>query len=268
MNGIITRRIAAIAAGTLCALALALPTAAQNAAIGPEIRAQLTPRQSTVISSEIAGKIASLPLRDGDRFEKGQMLAALDCGINKNRLSRAQASRDRALRIHETKDQLNAMRSIGRLEVDVAASELAEAEAELGLMRMMVERCTITAPFGGRISGVTARAHQFVAEGEPLLEILDDRDLEVEMIVPSPWLTRIMPGFPFRIAVDETGRTYEAEVTRLSGRVDPVSQSIRIYGRVLGEHAELMAGMSGRAVLDLAAVAGGPATTGHAAAAP
>ncbi|MBS0600407.1 MAG: efflux RND transporter periplasmic adaptor subunit, partial [Proteobacteria bacterium] len=36
---------------------------------------------------------------------------------------------------------------------------------------------------------------------------------------------------------------------RLGARVDPVSQSIKIYGRLLAAAPELLAGMSGKVVL-------------------
>lgn len=219
-------------------------------AIGPEIRAQLSPRQSTVLSSEIAGKLAELPLRDGERFEKGDILAVIDCALNRTRLDQIRATRDKLQRVHETKVELNRLRSIGLLDVDVAAAELAQAESELAYMDLMVQRCVLRAPFGGRVSGVLAKRYQFVAEGEPLVEILNDRELEVEMIVPSRWIARVQPGTAFRVELEETGKLYPARIARLSGRVDPVSQSIRVYGEIAGDHPELMAGMSGRALLD------------------
>jgi membrane fusion protein (multidrug efflux system) len=38
-------------------------------------------------------------------------------------------------------------------------------------------------------------------------------------------------------------------ITRLSGRVDPVSQSIRVFGEITDPSADLIAGMSGRATI-------------------
>jgi hypothetical protein len=38
-----------------------------------------------------------------------------------------------------------------------------------------------------------------------------------------------------------------AEITRVGGRVDPVSQTVKVFGEVRGDVAELIAGMSGRA---------------------
>ena len=90
---------------------------------------------------------------------------------------------------------------------------------------------------------------QFVGVGAPLIEILSDKDLDLELIVPSLWLTWLKPGVPFDVAIDETGKTYPAKITRLSGKVDAVSRSIKIYGKIDNPADTLLPGMSGRALL-------------------
>jgi membrane fusion protein (multidrug efflux system) len=39
-------------------------------------------------------------------------------------------------------------------------------------------------------------------------------------------------------------------VIRLAGRVDPVSQSVKVYGRLAGKTGDLLAGMSGEAQIE------------------
>jgi hypothetical protein len=51
--------------------------------------------------------------------------------------------------------------------------------------------------------------------------------------------------------MDETGKTYQASVTRLGARVDAASQSLEIAAVIEGEHPELLAGMSGLARFDV-----------------
>jgi hypothetical protein len=53
-------------------------------------------------------------------------------------------------------------------------------------------------------------------------------------------------GGVFRVAIDETGKTYPARFVRKGARVDPVSQSIKVTGTVDGQFPELITGMSGR----------------------
>ncbi|HEV7372903.1 HlyD family secretion protein, partial [Arenibaculum sp.] len=148
----------------------------------------------------------------------------------------------------EVNKRLDKLGSVSTLELDAAQARLAAAQAETAMMKAMVERCAIAAPFPGRVAAMNVRRYQYVAEGEPLIEILDDRELEVEMIVPSRWLTWLAAGTGFVLHVEETDRDYPAEVTRLSARIDPVSQSIKVFGRVLDGQAELLSGMSGRAL--------------------
>jgi membrane fusion protein, multidrug efflux system len=111
----------------------------------------------------------------------------------------------------------------------------------------MVGKCAIAAPFDGVTVEQKARAYQYATPGQALLDVLDNTVLEIELIVPSRWLAWLKPGFEFQMVVDETGTSYPVRVARLGGRVDPVSQSIKVIGEIATQAPELMAGMSGRA---------------------
>ena len=113
----------------------------------------------------------------------------------------------------------------------------------------MASKCSIAASFGGVTVEQKAREFQYATPGQPLLDILDDHALEVELNAPSHWLRWLKPGYPFPVKIDATDKTYPARVTRLGGRVDPVSQSIKVFGEITGDAPDLMAGMSGRATV-------------------
>ena len=83
------------------------------------------------------------------------------------------------------------------------------------------------------------------------MKILDDDSLEVEMIVPSNWLRWLEPGINSPIVVDETGRSYDIRITRVGARVDPVSQTVRLYANFKEETLDILAGMSGTVTFDL-----------------
>jgi membrane fusion protein (multidrug efflux system) len=102
-------------------------------------------------------------------------------------------------------------------------------------------------PFNGITVEQKAQEFQYATPGQPLLEVLDDRSLEIELIAPPRWLGWLKAGYGFAVQIDETDKTYPAEITRVGGRVDPVSQTIKVFGEIKGDAPELMAGMSGRA---------------------
>jgi membrane fusion protein, multidrug efflux system len=141
------------------------------------------------------------------------------------------------------------MRSLSGLELEVSAAEIDKAKADLAVAEATQSKCTVAAPFSGIVVEQKAREAQYTTPGQPLLEILDDRALELEFIVPSAWLRWLKPGFAFSVAVDETGKTHRAHVALLGGKVDPVSESIKITATVDGDVRDLVPGMSGRVLI-------------------
>ena len=211
------------------------------------IRVQLVAYQQSVLSSELSAKIAAMPFREGDTFREGQTLVSFDCGLFRAQLNKAEASADAARQTLKVDQRLAQLNSIGALDVDLAAAKVRETEAEAGAMRATVGKCSLAAPFPGRVAKLDAQAYEFVSPGKPLLEILDTRHLELQMIVPSKWLSWLKPGAHFTVMVDELGKEYNAHIVRVGARIDPVSQSISLAGEVDGAHAELLPGMSGGA---------------------
>ncbi|MBF0097313.1 MAG: efflux RND transporter periplasmic adaptor subunit [Magnetococcales bacterium] len=228
-----------------------LPTALQ----ANTLRAQILPRQYTTMSSELPARLEKLPLEEGARFKNGDLLASLDCSLQRAQLEKARAALTAADKLREVNSKLLQLKSVGELEVVTSGAEAAKARAEVAVMTATVAKCAISAPFSGRIVEWKARPHQFVQAGQALLELLDDSILEVEFIAPSRWLQQIKPGSPFTLHVDETGQAHAAKIIRIGAKVDAVSQSIKISGQFLQAVPGLLAGMSGRVVMDLPAAA-------------
>lgn len=216
------------------------------------LRAQLKARQSTLISSEMGGRIDQLKLRDGERFGAGSTLVKFNCSVEEAQLIKARATLEKKHKTYEVNQRLAELRSISTLEVAVAKTEAEEAKADVNVAQAVLKRCAIAAPFSGKVVELLARPYQSVRPGDPLLEIIDDKDLEVEFMAPSDATAHLKVGKKFRVTLDELGKTYNAEIVRLGGKVDAVSQTIKVYGRITDKASELLPGMSG--AIDTAAL--------------
>jgi RND family efflux transporter MFP subunit len=248
------RRAATALALAACACCVATAAMAQGAN-GPlpplgsaaEIRAQLTPRNFTTLSSETSARIDKIATRVGQHFKKGDLLIAFDCVTQRAQVARAKAVATQAEKTEAINQRLANLKSISQLELDVSRAEVEKSKAELAIADAAASKCEIAAPFGGITVDQKVQEFQYATPSQPLLEILDDRSLEVELIAPSRWLAWLKPGYGFQVHIDETDKTYPAKITRIGGRVDPVSQTIKVFGEISADTSELMAGMSGRA---------------------
>jgi RND family efflux transporter MFP subunit len=208
------------------------------------MRAQVRALNQTTLAAEIAGVIEALPVNEGASFARGAVLARFDCEMYVAQLDRASAMMDGTVKKLEAYQRLRELNSVGQLELDMADADMRRAKAELAQQRAMVARCEIRAPFAGKLVNRKVQERQFVQPGAPLLEIIDDRRLEVVFIADSKSFTAVAPGARFSLTVDENGQTYDGVVSRRGAKIDPVSQTIEVYGR-LRDTAGLLPGMTG-----------------------
>ena len=209
------------------------------------MRVHLVSSQQTTLSAEISAKISNLPMREGDSFQADQILANFDCSLLEAQLEKAKAIAEMARQTNKVNMRLNELGSIGSLELDQSAAKVKETEAELSSITTMVSKCILKAPFDGRIAKLYVENHQYMTPGKPIMDILDTVQLEVRLIVPSRWLAWLKIGTTFTIRIDERGRSYQAHVSNINPRVDPLSQTISLTARIVGKHTELLPGMSG-----------------------
>lgn len=215
-----------------------------------EYRALLVAVRKPVLAAEMAGKIAHVGFRPGEAFKAGDVLLSFDCTLNQVHEKRARAARDRA------ESQLNSLLALekrgatSKLEVSLARADLAGVSADLSATHIMVERCAIKAPFAGRVVDQRIQAGEFAAESQPLLEIIDDSELELETIVPSALLPALQIGGGAEASFDEVGGSIPFIWSRIAPQIDPVSRTIKLYGRLAEPRPGLLAGMSGRVNLN------------------
>lgn len=221
-----------------------------------ELRAQLLPQRYTTLSAELGAKLARIAVREGEAFKQGQALVVFDCALQKAQLDRALAQQASADNTLDGNRQLAQHHAIGQVELRNSEAELAKARADVAYLQTTLDKCSIAAPFDGRVAEQKAREQQFVQPGQAVLDILDDSALELEFIVPSRWLTWLKPGHRFNAAIDETRKTYPVRLLRIAAKADPVSQTVKCVAVVDGRYPDLLAGMSGRVLLSAQAAGG------------
>ena len=214
-----------------------------------DIRAQLSPQRYTTLAAEIGAKVSRLPVPEGGAFKAGQALIAFDCSLQSAQYNKARAALNGAEKTYSVNNRLADLGSIGKAELAVSESEVGKNRAEVAAMAAMLSKCSVAAPFAGRVSEQKVREQQYVQPGQALLEIIDDSVLELEFIAPSRWLAWLRPGHIFQVRIDETGKSYPAKVLRIGAKVDPVSQSVKLASAINGKFPELIAGMSGTVLL-------------------
>jgi RND family efflux transporter MFP subunit len=236
-------RLAPRLAGSALVLLCLSPAAAQDNS--PSVRGIVKAVNEASISTELGYRITELPFREGQSFKKGDTLAAFDCEGLKSEMRAAQARQAAEQLTYENNARLAKLNAVGRFEVQLSKAKSDQAAAEVETFRIKLDQCTIKAPFDGRIAARAANIAELTDPTKPLMQIVSDESLEIEMLLPANWLRWLKTGEKFSMTVEENDLSLTAEVAQIAPIVDPVSQTIKVIGRFAGDSKGVLPGMSG-----------------------
>jgi membrane fusion protein, multidrug efflux system len=199
------------------------------------------------VAVDYSAKVKRLPKLEGQSFKAGEVLVVFDCHKFAAEVvaSRA-ASRAKELMMNNNRKLLS-RGAIGANEVKISEAEFSAAQANISALQARTGSCNFKAPFDGLLVERFVQEHETPSANQPLIKIVDTTRLEIEAIVPSKWLGWLKPKQQFAFMVDETGAELAAEVVRLGAVVDPVSQTIKVYGVLKNKNSSILPGMSGTA---------------------
>lgn len=204
--------------------------------------------ETASIGAEVNARITYLPQREGDAFKKGDVLVEFDCRRMQAEHDAAEAAMKELQANYQSQLKLLEYKSTGTVAVEQALHQLEKAKAELRLYAVKLESCRILAPFDGLVTEKLTQVHEIAQPNQPLIKILNQKKIELVMMVPSAWLPQIV-GATFPVRLDETGATYQARVLQSTGLIDPVSQTSRVLAELVDPPAGVLPGMSGTAEL-------------------
>lgn len=211
------------------------------------VRGLVRPKSEAEISTDLVAPIVRIPFKFGKSFRKGEPLVIFNCDRYKAELAAARAEKRGQDITLKAKLHLQKLNAVGRNEVKIARANSDKATAEVQALSTRVKQCEIKAPYDGRVVEQRIEEHEVPKPNSPLLKIINDEDLRIELIVPSKWLTWLKEGARFRFEVAEMGQGFEATVDQIGAAVDPVSQTVRITGRFISRPKQVLAGMTGAA---------------------
>ena len=212
-----------------------------------KVRVLLVAKEEAMISSRLTGTVKQIHVKESEPFKSGQALVTFDC----NELAAEKGVAQAELKLQQTTNkahtELYAEKVIGALEKDVSQVRVDAAAAKISAYAVKMSNCQILAPFDGQVVELKAHNHETLSSGAPIMLIQNSRNLEAQIHTPSKWMEWVKPGTTFQIFIEEVGKSFPAEVTSLSARVDAVSRTIKIYAKLKGNFPELLPGMSGYA---------------------
>lgn len=215
------------------------------------VRGVVRSAAQAVISTDLSALITKVGFQEGENFENGDLLIALDCRKQEAELASAKAFHREMNVALKSVLFLKKQNASSNQDVEITKAKTDQAFAKTEVILAQIDRCHIIAPYDGRVAELDVHQHEMSVVGKPILTIISRQQPKMELIVPSTWLRWLDAGTRFRFHVDETGKDHIGQVTRLGASVDTVSQTIKVFAQFVNATPNILPGMSGTADFQL-----------------
>ena len=209
------------------------------------------PLRESIVACEIEGLVVEFPVKRGDYVKDGQVLAKLRTTSLEIQLKGAKADEHLALIEYERARELYEGDAISHSELDEVETKLIAQEAKVEGIEDDIGKCTITAPFDGRITEEYTEVGQWLKKGDSVVSMLQLDYVKVRVPVPEKYIQYMKVGdesevgFPALGSIKRTGH-----IVHIVSQADKRARTFPVYVKIDNKDDAIKSGMFAEATFE------------------
>lgn len=155
------------------------------------------------LAFRVDGQIIRLPVIEGERVKKGQLIAAVDPRDIALQYAAAQAAYETAAAQLERNKRLLSRQAISTQEYEISRASYQKAKSAYELSANNMRDTQLTAPFDGTIEQRLVENYQRIHSGEGVVQLVNTRQLRIKFTLPDAYLYLLQAQNPrFTVSFD------------------------------------------------------------------
>lgn len=217
------------------------------------VAGQLAPLRVVGVTSQVGGALLRVPVEEGSRVSRGDILAELDSRELDAQLRAAQANLTLARTTAERSEQLRQNGVVTAAEYERDQATLVSAEATVAQLETRVGFTKIRAPIDGVVTQRFVQAGDIVGGQTRMFTVADVATLVTQLPVSELEVPRLKEGSSVEVQVDALGgRAVPGSIRRIFPAADSVSRLVPVEIAISSaERWQLKPGYSVRVTLQL-----------------
>jgi len=196
------------------------------------------------LSTEVAGLVASVPIKSGQDVKEGELLIKLNDVSDVAQLNSLKALADLAKVINERDRQQLAIQAISKNVFDTSAADAKSKQAQVEQQTALVSKKNLKAPFSGRVGIVSINPGQYVNSGDKLLTLQTLDPIFVDFNLPQNNAEQIQVGQVVEVTTDAfKDASFTGKITAVSPKVDTNTRNIQVEAQLANPDKKILPGM-------------------------
>lgn len=194
-----------------------------------ELQGSVNTKQNLVIHPEYSGILDNVYVKQGQKVNKGQLLAKIDDGGLSQQLSQLKIQTELAKTTFERQDRLWKQKIGSEIQyLQAKASYEAQLQAT-NQLEQQVGKTEVRAPFSGTIDDVITEQGSVVSPGQSeLFRIVNLDNMYIETEVPESYVSDITKGKKVKVYFPVLGKELDTEVRQASNFINPANRTFKV----------------------------------------
>lgn len=206
----------------------------------------------TDVTAEAGGVIREILFQPGQRVKAGTVLVRLNTANEEATLRALEASAKLAVQQRDRWRELGGQKLVSQSEVEERATQAATAVAQVEAQRALIALKTVRAPFDGVLGIRKINLGQYVAPGDPLVNLQALDPILLDFTLPQQRLSQVAEGTVVRATLDAMpDRAFDGTIVAIEPQVDAQTRNFKVQARFLNDDLLLRPGMFAKVAFDL-----------------
>lgn len=144
-----------------------------------------TPDDAVTLAFKLAGQVLNVAVSQGERVEKGALLAELDPRDIELQVSATRSAFEEARSVQQRMQRLLAHEAVSRQEAEAAATRYAQAKSTYDNTLDLLQDTRLRAPFAGVIERTYVDNFERVQAGQSILRLVNPTTTTVQFTLPE-----------------------------------------------------------------------------------
>ena len=194
-----------------------------------EIQGNVTTKNLLVIHPEYNGILTKLYVKEGQKVNKGQILAKIDDGGLSQQLAQLEIQTELAKTTYERQKRLWEQNIGSEIEFLQAKSTYQGQNKSIKQLEQQIAKTTVRAPFSGTIDDVMTEQGSVVMAGQSqLMRIVNLDNMYIETDVPERYITNVTKNKSVEVEFPILGKTISTKIRQAGDFINPTNRTFKV----------------------------------------
>lgn len=215
-----------------------------------ELQGNVTTKENIVVNAEHSGTLQKVFVTEGQKVNKGQVLAKIDDGGLEAQLAQLKAQSNLAKTTFERQKRLWDQNIGSEMQFLQAETQYESNKNAVAQLEKQLSKAVVIAPFNGTIENISSEQGSNISVGTPILRIVSLNDMYIETEVPEKYLPSIEKGTEVKAIFPVLGEKVDTEIRQVSNYINPSNRTFKIEIDVPNQDHKIKPNLTAKVIIN------------------